>query len=422
MLAALGGAVGLALAAWGTEALLRIDPTALPRTGQIGMDAGVLLFTGGVTVITALLFGLARALQAGRAPAHSLGGERASTASGGRRRFRHHLVAAEVGLSVVVVLAAGLIVRSFQELTEVDPGVRVEGMLTFEVSLFSARFQDDVEVVQLFDELQSRLAALPGVRSASATSRLPLSGNTGRSDFRIEGRVVPSDGARMWHAEWSAVLPGYFETAEIFFPGEDPLGQRLSLPSNDPVWARIVGVVEGTRTASLDGELWPQVYLPHAQAPTVFYFTPRLMGFTVHTELDPDRLVGGVRAAVAELDPNVPVSGVKTMEEAFDDVVAQPRLLTNLLGSFAVIALLLAAVGIYGVVSYSVARRTREMGIRMALGAEGRQLCRLMVMEGTWPALVGVLVGVPVALALVSSWLPARRATRMAPTSALREE
>jgi len=332
-----------------------------------------------------------------------------------------------------------------------------------------------------FGELRERLQALPGVRSASAVSRLPLSGEAGRSDFRIEGLSLPADGERMWNAEWSAVLPGYFrtagirllsgrtfteadgaesepvvvigrQTAELFFPDKDPLGARLAMPSDDPVWARIVGVVEGTRTASLDEELWPQVYVTHAQSGSIF-FSPRVMGYTVQTDLDPERLVPAVRAAVGALDANLPVSSVRTMAQAFRDTVARPRLLARLLGAFAFIALLLAAVGIYGVVSYSVARRTREMGIRRALGAEGRQLARLLVAEGTWPALVGVVVGLPVAVAssglvagllygvsprdpvtyvvvplilvtvaLMSSYLPARRATRVAPSRALREE
>jgi predicted permease len=286
----------------------------------------------------------------------------------------------------------------------------------------------------------------------------------------------------MWNAEWSGVLPGYFETvgievlsgrtfteadgadgepvtligretAELFFPGDDPLGQRIALPGSNAPWTRIVGVVEGTRTESLQGELWPQVYFPHAQAPVMYYGTPRSMGFTLRTELDPTSLAGSVRATVGELDPDLPLSGVRTMRQALGAAVAQPRLITNLLGAFALIALLLAALGIYGVVSYSVARRTREIGIRMALGAEGGQLAALMVKEGTWPALVGIAVGVPAALALsgllsgllyevsprdpvsfvalplvllgvalLSSYLPARRAARMAPTTALREE
>jgi putative ABC transport system permease protein len=480
-LAMMGSVLGLAIARWGTAALLRSAPATLPRSGEVGMDAGVLIFSAAVTVAAALLFGLAPALQAGRAPAAALGGERSGTASGGRRRYRQVLVSAEVGLSVVVVLAAGLIVRSYRELTAVDPGVRVAGMLTFQLNLPRARYPEDAAAGLFFDELRTRLEALPGVRAASAASRLPLSGDAGRSDFRIEGRSVPADGERMWNAEWSVVLPGYFrtagirvlsgrtftaadgpdsepvvvigrQTAELFFAGEDPLGARIAIQSDNPVWARIVGVVEGTRTSSLDGELWPQAYVAQGQAARV-YFAPRVMGYTVQTDLAPERLVPAIRAAVAELDGDLPLASVRTMDQAFRDAVARPRLLTRLLGAFAFIALLLAGVGIYGVVSYSVARRTREMGIRLALGAEVRQLSRLLIMEGTWPALLGVGLGLPLAVAssglvagllygvsardpltfgvvplililvaLASSYLPARRATGMAPSTALREE
>jgi len=242
------------------------------------------------------------------------------------------------------------------------------------------------------------------------------------------------------------------QTAELFFAGEDPLGARLALSTDEPVWARVVGVVEGTRTASLDGELWPQAYVVQEQADRI-YFAPRVMGYTLQTDLAPERMVTAIRAAVSELDKDLPLASVRTMDQAFRDMVARPRLLTHLLGAFALIALLLASVGIYGVVSYSVARRTREMGIRLALGAEVRHLSRRLVMEGIWPALLGVGLGLPLAVvssglvagllygvsardpvtygvvpmilvlvALVSSYLPARRATRMAPSTALRDE
>lgn len=480
-LAAVGGGLGALLAWWGTGALVRIDPTALPRSGEVETDTTILLFSLVVTVAVALIFGLAPALQSATPPA-AVSGSRGGTSTLGRRRFRRYLVATEVALGVAVLGAAGLTVRSYQALTQVDPGVRVDGALTFSVFLPPARYEDAAAVNQFMGGVQEGLTALPGVRSASASSRLALSGSIGRSDFKIEGKPQPTEGARMWNAQWAAVLPDYFETAgvdvvrgraltradgqddepvvvvseetaRLFFDGEDPIGQRVALSWLEDSWGRIVGIVENTRTGTLDDELLPQIYFNAEQGAGLGWSPIRSQNFVVWTAVPPEELSGAVTALVREMDAALPVSNLRTMGEQFRLAVARPRLVTTLLGAFGLIALLLAAVGTYGVVSYAAARRTREMGIRIALGAERASVRRMVVAEGTWPAVVGVVVGVPLALlmagaltgvlygvsprdpwvftlapaglllvAAVSSWIPATRGTRLTPTAALREE
>ena len=384
-------------------------------------------------------------------------------------------------MSLVVVLGAGLIVRSFQTLTDVDPGVAVEGKLVFRVSPTGDSYNTADALVQFYQQLQERLSALPGVAAASGVTHLPLSGTGSRSDFLFEGRDVPGAGEPIWSAQWTSVLPGYFETMGIapvrgrlldasdvggaepvvvisedvageYLPGVDPIGMRVGLPFDTVPWARIVGIVPRTRTNSLESDVIPQIYFTHAQGPSIGQ-SRRALWMTLRTEVPPQTLVSATRRIVSELEPRLPFTNVGTMEDVFARSVAQPKLITNLIGSFALIALVLAAIGIYGVVSYSVSKRTREIGIRMALGADRGAIARLMVQDGVWPAVVGLLVGIPIALvastmlrgilyevsprdptvfislplvllaiAVVSSYLPARRATRLAPAEALREE
>ena len=284
----------------------------------------------------------------------------------------------------------------------------------------------------------------------------------------------------MWSAQWTSTLPGYFETmgveairgrllersdaaetesvvvisedvADQYMPGVDPIGMRVGLVADTVLWGRIVGIVPRTRTNSLRSDVIPQIYLAHAQGPALSRAS-RDMWITMHTAVPPQTLINAARATVRGMDPQLPLTNVGTMEDVFSRSVAQPKLITNLIGSFAAIALLLAAIGIYGVVSYSVSKRTREIGIRMALGAERRTVARLVVRDGAWPAMVGILIGIPLALAAsdvlgsllyevsprdpavfvslplvllgiaaISSYLPARRATRLDPTEALRD-
>jgi len=480
-LAVAGGALGLLLGHVGLQALLRVDPGALPRVRHIGLDGTVLLFTAGVTLVTTLLFGLLPALRAGRNPGGELTGGDRATSPAHRGRFRRVLVTAEVALSLVVVLGAGLIGRSFQRLTAVDPGVEIDDRLVFQIQPAGAAWQEEGALPDFYRQLRTRLAAIPGVTSVAGVSHLPLTGSQSRNDFLVEGRPRPAEGEPTWSAQWTAVLPGYFETmgieplrgrlpteadragaepvvvvgrgaVERYFPGEDPLGARVALARDSVVWGRVVGVVPDTRTTGLDTEVIPQIYYPYAQGAALAW-QPGALYVTIRTAVPPREVVAATRAAVRELAPDVPLTGLGSMQSVFDRSVARSRFVVSLLGAFALIALTLAAVGIYGVVAYSVSRRTREIGIRMALGAGRAQVTRRVVAEGAWPAAVGVAIGLPLAwlatgvlsgmlyevsprdpvvfaalslgllaLAVASSWLPARRATRMAPTDALQGE
>lgn len=478
VLSCVGATLGLLVGTVGLRALLAIDPTALPRSELIGLDGRVLLFTGAVTVVAALLFGTLPALHAARSPVQGLGGTK-STASRGRRRLRQALVAGEVGLSLVVVLAAGLVVRSFQELVSVDPGVEVEERIALPLALSGERYRENASVLQYYGRVQEEVEAIPGVARAAGVSILPLSGSRARWDFLIEGRPPRNADNEMLSAQWTGVLPGYFETmglppslgrslqpsdaegaepvvvvsedvVEEFFGGSSPIGERVAVAGGDLVYARIVGVVPRTRTDGLEGTVVPQIYYSVQQADVAG--VPRFLWLTVQATVPVEGLAGPIRDVLRGADPQLALGEIRPMRDVLQSSVAQTKLIANLIGAFAFIALVLAVVGIYGVVSYSVSQRTGEIGIRMALGAQRRSVAGLMVREGAVPALIGLLIGIPLALvstrllsgllfetsprdpvvfvlvsasflalALLGSWIPARRAARLAPTSALRE-
>jgi predicted permease len=484
VLAAMGALLGVVLAWGAVRAALFIDPSVLPRTEGISMDLTVLGFTAVVALGSAFLFGMAPALQT-KAGASNVVTESRSTSSSGGRRLRRALVVSEVALSLLVVVSAGLVGRSFVELVRVDTGVESEGRLTFNVELAGVAYPSLDEVKAGIAQLIDGLEAIPGVTSASFTSSLPLvNGARWLPDFRIEGRPRPTAGERMMSAATSVVTPGFVETMgidvirgraftradrasdllvalvnreamEVYWPGEDPVGQRIgfSYGSDTIPWATVVGVVENTRVDDPRGDIRPQIYLPHEQEQGFWGAATNAGTFVLHTAVDPSTVVPSARRAVATVDPNLPLSAVRTMEDVVDGSVAQSRLTSGLLGSFGIMALLLAMVGVYGVVSYSVARRTREIGIRVALGADRRQVVGMMVKEGARPALIGVAAGLagaffltsylsdllfrvsptdplifatlPIALsavAVLASWIPSLRATRVPPTEALRQE
>ncbi|MET0397799.1 MAG: ABC transporter permease [Longimicrobiaceae bacterium] len=483
LLAGLGGGIGVLLAAWAVRAVPLLEMAELPSAGPVRMDPAVLGFALGASLLSLLVFGVAPALHASRGQVHASLKENGRSGTGGvrRRRFRSALVAGEVALAVVLLLGAGLLVRSLAALYGVDPGFRTGGVLTLRVSLPESGYPDDARVVGAFREMLRRVGDVPGVDAAGAVTNLPLASTLGDLNFEMEGQPVP-DGAVSPRADWQAVTPGYLRAlgmqvlagrgieardderapgavvineslARRYWPGRSPLGARFTLGGEaGPGMVTVVGVVRDVRHAALGEPPRAEMYVPHAQ----FRFwngggAARSLTLAVHTPGDPARLAGPVREAIRALDPELPLADVRTLDQVRGESVARPRFLALLLGAFAAVALVLAVVGIYGTLAYLVAQRTYEMGVRMALGARPASIRRLVVGQGMAMTLAGVAVGVaaalgltrllahllygvtatdaatfvvvPVGLALaagVAAYVPARRATRVDPLVALR--
>jgi putative ABC transport system permease protein len=479
VLAASGGAIGLLLAMWGVDALLALAPEDLPRAASIHLDKRVFAFTAVVSMATGILFGLVPALRSSEiALNESLKeGGRSATPGPSRRMTSNALMASQVALALVLLVGAGLLATSFVHLLAVDPGFRTENVLTFQL-LLSGQSYAEREPRAAFDAaLQERLSALPGVDAVGTITRLPLraSDRNITSTLTIEGTTTPL-GERP-EVDFRRASSRYFEALGIplvegrrltpddaasergvvvnetlarrFFPGESAIGRRVALgpsPEEGP-WYTIVGVVGDVRHLSLDTLPRPEIYLHAATSPAS---SPIVV---LHTDGDAAALAGAVRGVVRELDPNLPVSALSTMDDYVARSVAEQRFALLLFAIFATIALALAAVGIYGVVSYSVGQRTHEIGIRMALGARGRDVLGMVLGQGLLVSAIGVAagalgalllarslatllyevdpldplvyVGVAAGLLAVSalvSLVPARRATRVDPVVALRSE
>jgi putative ABC transport system permease protein len=430
LLSLIGGTVGLLLAVWGIDVLRAASADILPTTALVNLDSKVLLFTLFISLFTGVIFGLAPALGASKADMNETLKEGGRGATGGRRGgvVRSLLVVSEVALSLVLLVGAGLLIKSFLNILNTDPGFDARNLLTMQLSL-KVEKNDGRKVLNFFAEAQDRIAALPGVEAAAYSNGLPL---TGASDtaFAIEGRPKPEPGqvpqsmlyvtspsylkamgirlvrGRFFTTQDTQSSPRVAVIDEVFarqqFPDQDPIGQHLAGNENNPT-TEIVGVVAHVKHFGLDSEerIKSQLYLPFNQAPDEILpmLAPR-MNLVLRTTADPLALTAAVRREVQALDPNQPVYNVTTMEQTLDRSLATQRLSTMLLMMFACVALVLAAVGIYGVMSYVVTQRRHEIGIRIALGAQRVDVLRLVLRQGMWLTACGVLVGLVAAFAL----------------------
>ena len=434
VLAALGGGLGIVLAAGAVQLLRATAPAALPRVAETTLDPVVLSFAVLLAFVAALLAGLLPALQATRvAPAAELKeGGRGATVGAARLRWRQALVVVEVALAVVLVVGAGLMVRTVRNLFSIDPGFNPEGVLTLRVSTPSVWYQDSAKVAAFHEELRRRVRAIPGVQDAGAARILPLATEMGDWGLQVEGYTPPPNTGTP--ADWQVVTAGYFQAmglnlnagrflderdrmdaplamvvnrrfVELYLQGREPLGTLVRLGSN-PARPRftIVGVVDNVHHDDLVREVKAQFYVPMPQFAANVGNTTRSMSLVVRMACaggcDPTSLVSPVRAAIRAIDPRLPVAEVRTMDEIVGQSLAAPRFAMELLGLFGVLALVLSAVGIFGIVSQLVASRAQEFGIRAALGASPRQLVLLGLSGGVRQAAVGVALGAVAALAL----------------------
>jgi len=435
LLAAAGGTLGVLLASWGVRGLVLAAPASVPRLGEIGIDGRVLLFTVGLTLLTGVLFGLAPAFHTVRADlSHALtDGGRSGTAGGGRQVLRRLLVGGQVAIALVLVTGAGLLVQSFLRLQQVDPGFRPDGLLTARVELSPVRYAASAGRRDFYRELLDRLGHLPGVKAVAGARALPMTGRLEIGDwsFVLEGRAASPPLPTDWHpADWQVVTPGYFATMGIpvlqgrdfteadrpgtpgavivnrtlarqVWPGEDPVGRRVLLGGGgvDSVWRTVVGIVGDVHHRGLSEAARPEMFLPYAQFPAGTGTPPAAMYVALRTSGHPEALTAAVRSTVGALDPDTPVAETQTMEAAMGAWGAQRRLIMLLVSGFALVAMTLGAVGIYGVMAHLVSQREREIGIRMALGAVPRQILRLVVSQSAWVVGGGLLVGTLGALA-----------------------
>ena len=482
LLSLLGGAMGLLLAFWGVEALLAIAPASIPRTSEVGVDGTVLIFTLAVSVLAGIMFGLVPGLQSSKVDLHASFKEgRGSTGDRGRRRTRRLLVVSEIALSLVLLVGAGLMIKSFWRLLNVDPGFDPNNVLTAQIALPQSRYPQFQQVDAFYKQLLERVESLPGVQSAGTVTVLPLSGSNSNASFEIEGRPRVSDDVRQ-NADYRMISEDYFRAMGVpllkgryflesdregapavviineamtgFWPDEDPVGNRINLGVPGSPWLTIVGIAKDIKHQGLDIRPKPEMFFLHSQnAYSGALGVWRSMTVVARTSSSPISLAGAIKSVVQAIDKDLPVARIQTMEQVLSNSVSQPRFTMLLLAVFAVLALALAAVGVYGVVSFSVAQRTHEFGIRMALGADARDVMKLVIREGLIIVSIGVTIGLALAfiatrliasflygvspsdpltflaislllvgVALGACFVPGRRATKVDPMEALRYE
>ena len=476
----LSDALGLVVGHYALQGLLQVNPDGVPRVAEIGLDGTVVLFTGGVAIVTGLLFGLAPLINTTRARVGSTlkeGGSRTTRSSSGQSA-RRMLVVAEVALAVVPLTGSGLMLRSMAALQDVDLGFQEENLLTMEVSLPDTDYPTPVDVGTFFTIALDRIRTLPGVVTATAMSGLPPLRTLDASDVSLEG-VPRTDESPPHNVDyWTAVDADYAQTmgiqildgrgfepadalaetpvmlvnerlANTFYPGQTPVGRRIQTSDQ---WFTVIGVLADLKQAGVNREAGTELFFYSPQLSQSGLFAYRTRNFMIRTERNPLGLSTAARGILAELDPALPVSDILSMEQNIATSMAQPRFMTLLLSLFAGVALMLAAIGTFGVMSYSVAERHREIGIRMAMGAESSSVLGMVLRQGGALAGVGLVIGVagsfglsrflsaqlyevsttdprafvlaPLFLALVAitaCYLPARRATRVDPVTALRE-
>jgi predicted permease len=482
LLASAGGVCGLLLAAWSFAALRRLIPSELAASATLGLDGQALAYTLGLSLVTGVLFGLAPAWQATRVDLGDALKQSGARTGMGNRRLQKALVVAEVALALVLAAGAGLLIQTFYRLRQVDAGFRAENVLTMQTRLPRARYMDHAKRTAFFQQVLERVRTLPGVASVAYASRLPLSGRGGIYTLIIEGR--PAQAGVAMEATHRQISPEYFAALGIplkqgrafeerdtlqtqaviiinetlahrFFPDKSAIGKRFSITTayqSDTLPLSpltIIGVVGDVKQSGLENEIMPELYLPHAQ---VAYNASSIPSYLIaRTAGDPLGVATPVRQAVHTVDPDLPVADVRTMESLLDEMVAQRRLRMTLLVAYAGLALLLAAVGIYGVLAYFVTQHTLEIGIRMALGAQAEDVLLFVLRRGMGMALAGVGLGLITSfavtrlmktllfgvsatdpltfgltaitlmlLSLLACWIPARRATKVDPMVALK--
>lgn len=428
LLSMVGGAIGLLLAYWGVKALISISPGDIPRTEQIGLDRWVAVFTVSISVATGVMFGLAPSLQVSRVDLNEALKEGGRTTSGVRSsRMRGVLVVSEIALALVLLIGAGLMIRSFIRLHEVNPGFSSRNVVSMAVALLRAKYPEEQQVRAILSRLPERLASVPGVVSASIVADLPLTGSDTSDYFAVEGRSEPHQNDRPL-LYYRVCAQNYFKTLGIplllgrdfseqdtnqspnvtvineafarrFFANETPLGKRLKLQGQQRDPLTIVGVVGNVRHEGLEIEPVAEAYVPYLQDP-LNTSPSRSMIAVVRTANDPSTMTRALRDAVLEVDKGLPIYNIKMLDEYLYQSLARRRFNLLLLEIFAGVALALAAVGIYGVVSYSVSQRTHDIGVRLALGASPARILRMVVRQAFGLTLVGVAVGVAAAFAL----------------------
>jgi putative ABC transport system permease protein len=420
-----GAAAGLGIAYAGTRVLVSLAPATIPRLDQTSVDGPVLGFMAVIATAVGLLFGLAPAVLGSSVQVtHALrdGGTRVTGAAG--RRVRHTLVAAQLALAVMLLVGAGLLVRSFMHVAGLDLGFRAPHVLTAMINLSPARYGDAARQIAFTDEVLRRVHALPGVQSAGVSNSIPLTGINDQGGFMVEGRPDPPPGTQGPHANRPHVSPGYFAAMGIrlvsgrlfderdrqdtvpvavvsdvatrmYWSGQNPIGRRLATwEDGGPVWRQIVGVVQGTRHFGPEAPQKAEIYVPVAQAPVPY------MTLVVRTPGEPTSLISAVRGELAAIDPEQTAFWFQTMDDLVAKSTARREFQTALVTMFAVLALLLAAIGVYGVMGYMVAQRRREIGVRLALGAKPRDVINMILGNGLRLTLAGVVAGVAGAVAL----------------------